>query len=190
MPLTTCIRDQFRAARDALEIAQEVLPEPILQSAQAMTDCFMREGRVLVCGDGAPGRAARHLAALLTDRLEQDRPGLAAIFLDGVGMGDGTDPARGSRRQLEAFAHAGDVLVAFSLYGEDLGARGAVQAAQERGLLVVAFSGGDGGPLAEMLREEDILICAPGESAARVLEIQLLAVHSPGACIDYLLLGA
>lgn len=105
-------------------------------------------------------------------------------------MGDGADPARGARRQLEAIAHPGDVLVAFSLNGEGRAAQAAVLAAQERGLVVVAFSGGDGGPLAEVLREGDILLCAPGETAARVLEAQLLAVHSLAACIDYLLLGA
>lgn len=69
MPLTACIQDQFQSARDTLEMAQEMLSESILLSAQAITDCLMAEGRVLVCGEGAAGRTARHLAALLTDQL-------------------------------------------------------------------------------------------------------------------------
>lgn len=190
MPLSTRIRDQFENASLASALAFDVLSEPIARAAQEVTDCLMREGRVLVYGAGSGGLLGRHLTAILTDRLEHDRPGLAALFIDGSGMGDDTDPTRGSRRQLEALAHPGDLLIVFSLYGEGHAVHAAIRAAHDREIRVIAFSGGEGGPLAETLREDDQLICAPSASAPRILETQLLAIHSLGACIDYLLLGA
>lgn len=190
MPLTIRLRDQYEAAGSALELAHDSLAEPIAQAAQMVTDCLMREGRLLICGVGATGLLGRHLAGVLSDRLEHDRPGLAAIFLSGRGLTDEADLSRGPSRQVEALAHPGDLLVVFSLFGEGHAAQAAVRAAREREMHVIVFSGGDGGPLAEMLEETDLLLCAPSDSIPRILETQLWAIHSLGACIDYLLLGA
>jgi D-sedoheptulose 7-phosphate isomerase len=55
---------------------------------------------------------------------------------------------------------------------------------------VVALTGGDGGPLAETLTEQDVLICVPNSSAPRVIEAQFLVIHCLCDGIDYLLLGA
>jgi phosphoheptose isomerase len=145
---------------------------------------------ILISGVGAAGLLGRHLAGVLSDRLEHDRPGLAATFLSGRGLTDDSDPSRGPSRQVEALAHPGDLLVVFSLFGEGHAAQAALRSARERDMRIIVFSGGDGGPLAEMLEEGDLLICAPSESIPRILETQLWAVHSLGACIDYLLLGA
>jgi D-sedoheptulose 7-phosphate isomerase len=192
MPLTQRIHDQFQTSSQTLEDAAGLLAEPIGRSARLMTDCLLGEGKILVCGAGTAGLAGRHLAAILADRLEKDRPGLAAVALrpDAAALTDEADPARGFARQVEALGHPGDVLLAFSTYGQSQGVAEAVRAAREMDMRVIALSGGDGGRVAEALGEHDVLICMPAESAPRILETTLVAVHCLCDGIDYFLLGA
>ena len=54
---------------------------------------------------------------------------------------------------------------------------------------VIAFSGGDGGLLMELLEDEDIHLGVPHESAARIQEVYVLILHCLCDAIDCLLLG-
>jgi D-sedoheptulose 7-phosphate isomerase len=192
MPLTQRIQDQFQASIQILADAADTLAEPIGHAARIMTDCLLGEGKILACGVGPSGLAGQHLTAILTDRLEKDRPGLAAIALrsDGAALVDEADPTQSFARQVAALGHPGDVLLAFTTFGHARGVLEAVRFAQERDMRVVALSGGDGGMVAEILGEDDVLICVPAESAPRIHEATLLAVHCLCDGIDYFLLGA
>jgi D-sedoheptulose 7-phosphate isomerase len=190
MPLNQRILDQFQSSILTLTDAVELLAEPIGQATQKLTDCLMQEGKILICGNGASNLLANHAATILTHRLEKDRPGLAAIALSGSGaaMSDADSPD--FARQISALGHPGDVLLAIASFGQSPAVTHAARAAQERGMIVIALVGGEGGALAEILREEDVLICAPAESAARIHETLVLAVHCICDGIDFLLLGA
>jgi len=189
MSLNQRIQDQFQASIHTLVDAGDLLAEPIARSAQLITDCLMHAGKVLTCGVGASRLSALYAAAVLIDKLDRDRPGLAAIAL--TCAGDAAEPADPTfARQVSALGHAGDVLLAFSTFGQSRALVDAARAAQARDMVVIALVGGEGGALAEILREEDALICAPADSAARIHETLLLATHSLCDGIDYLLLGA
>jgi D-sedoheptulose 7-phosphate isomerase len=192
MPLTQRIHDQFQASIQILADAADSLVEPIGQASRVMTDCLLGEGKILTCGLGPSGLASQHLAAILSGRLEKDRPGLASIALraEGAAIVDDTDPAQGFARQVAALGHPGDILVAFSTYGHALAVVEAVRAAQERDMRVVVLAGGDSGMLGEILTENDILICVPAESAPRIHETIMLTVHCLCDGIDFFLLGA
>lgn len=192
MPLTQRIHDQYQASIQVLVDAADSLAEPIGLASRVMTDCLLAEGKILTCGIGPSGLASQHLAAILSGRLEKDRPGLAAIALRGEGAAivDDADPGQGFARQVSALGHPGDILVAFSTYGHAPALVEAVRAAQEREMRVVALTGGDSGMLGETLGEHDILICVPAESAPRIHETVLLTVHCLCDGIDYFLLGA
>ncbi len=190
MPLHQRIQDQFKASIHTLVDAAELLSEPIDRSVQILTDCLMHEGKILACGSGASGLTAQYAAAILTDKLDRDRPGLAAIHLSGAGaaLNDATGPD--FARQVSALGHPGDVLFAVSTFGHSRAVVEAARAAQERDMIVIALVGGEGGALAEILREEDALICAPADSPMRIHETLLLTIHCLCDGIDYLLLGA
>jgi D-sedoheptulose 7-phosphate isomerase len=192
MSLSIRIQDQFQASAQAVQDGMAALEEPIEQAVQILTDCLMGAGKILVCGHGATGLAARHMAAILADRFEQDRPGLAAIALerDGAALMDTADPLRGLARQVAALGNPGDALVALSIFGDTDLVKEAVRMAHERDMRVVALTGGDGGALAEMLAEQDVLICVPTSSVPRVIESQFLVIHCLCDGIDFFLLGA
>jgi D-sedoheptulose 7-phosphate isomerase len=190
MSLSQRIQDQFQISMQALIDAADLLSEPIEQSVQMITDCLMHEGRILTCGSGAAGLLAQHTAAILVDKLDKDRPGLAAIALSGSGSAMVDTDTLNFSRQLIAIGQPGDILLAISTFGQSRAVIDAARTAQERDMVVIALVGGEGGALAEILRENDVLICAPVVSPARVHETLLLSVHCLCDGVDFLLLGA
>ncbi len=192
MPLNQRVQDQFQASIHTLVDALDLLSEPIARSVQLLTDCLMHEGKILACGNGASALTAQYVAAVLTDKLDRDRAGVAAITQrGGAESGPAVDPAEPAlARQVAALGHSGDVLLAYSTFGQSVAVLEAVQVAQSRDMIVIALVGGDGGTLAEILREADVLICAPADSPTRIHETLLLSTHCLCDGIDYLLLGA
>lgn len=192
MPLALRIQDQFQASMQTLQDGLALLQEPIEQAVQLLTESLLGAGKILACGQGASGLAARHLATILADHFQHERPGLAAMALerDGAALLDDVDPLLGLSRQVAALGQPGDALVALSLFGGADAVLEAVRAAQERDMRVLAITGGDGGLLGEALQERDVLICVPSFSVPRVVEAQHLVIHCLCDGIDFFLLGA
>jgi D-sedoheptulose 7-phosphate isomerase len=88
-----------------------------------------------------------------------------------------------------ALGQSGDVLIAISTSGNAANILKAIKAAKERNMKVIAFSGGDGGLLVELLEEQDIHLGVPHESPARIQEAYVLILHCLCDAIDCLLLG-
>jgi len=185
----------FHESAQAKLTAADVLAEPIAQAAERLVGCFMGEGKLLACGNGGSAAEAQHFVSELVNRFERERPGLAAVALNAdsvtlTSIADDYDFSMVFARQVGALGHPGDVLLAVSTSGNARNVIEAARAAQEREMAVVAITGHDGGELAEMLTEQDILICAPGDSIARIQEVHQLVIHCLCDSIDYLLLGA
>ena len=83
----------------------------------------------------------------------------------------------------------GDILLAISTSGNSPSVLQAADAAHTRNVHVIALSGRNGGKLAEHLIEDDVLICAPAESAVRIQEVHLLTIHCLCDAVDSVLLG-
>ncbi len=192
MPLTQRIQNQFQASVQSLTDAAVMLTEPLSQAVELVTASLMQEGKVLICGNGASALLGRHMAGILAQNLEQARPGLAALFLDpgATAFRNHAGIESSLARQVEALGHPGDVLCVISCYGTCGNLVRAVRVAHERGMRVVLLTGGDGGELAAMLGDEDVAVCAPTDSGARIVETQLLAIHRLCDGIDFFLLGA
>lgn len=177
------------------QAAAETLVEPIAQAVERMVRCLMAEGKIMACGNGGSAADAQHFASELVNRFEADRPGLAALALTTdtstlTSIANDFDYSRVFARQVEALGSPGDLLLAITTSGNSRSVLEAVHAAQEKDMGVIALTGRDGGQLAGRLREEDVLICVPAESTARIQEVHLLAIHCLCDGIDYSLLGA
>jgi D-sedoheptulose 7-phosphate isomerase len=195
MNLAERIYYTFQESAQAKLSAADILAEPIARASERLVNCFMNEGKLLACGNGASAADAQHLVSELINRFERERPGLAALALNAdsatlTSIADDSDFSMVFARQISALGQPGDILLAISANGGSRNVIEAVRAAQEREVAIIALSGQDGGELAEMLTEQDILICVPGDSMARIQEIHQLALHCLCDSIDYLLLGA
>lgn len=181
------------SAQLKLDLA-ELLAPAIANAAERLLQCVLRDGKVLSCGNGGSAAVAQHFSTLMTSRFELDRPGLAAIALS-------TDTSKITAiandfafeqvfaRQVTALGHQDDVLLALSTSGNSANIIAAADAARGRDMAIIAITGYDGGKLAEQLSSQDVLICVPAESAARIQEIHLLTIHCLCDALDNALLG-
>ena len=191
------IQQHFIDSADLKYQAAQALSQPIEAAVQAMLACVTSGGKVLSCGAGASASGAQHFASLCVTGFERDRPELAALALasDGGLLGNiGTTGSGGNAtqylaRQVRALGQPGDLLLVLSVSGNDAAMLEAIDAAHERDMMIVTLTGRDGGALATMMRETDVLICVPHDRAARVRETHLLVLHCLADGVDAQLLG-
>ncbi len=182
---------------DSAEIklqSKKVLSQPIADAAQAMVNCLMHDGKILACGNGGSAADAQHFAAELINRFEVERPGLPAIALTTdssvlTPIANDYDYKQIFSKRVRALGMEGDVLLAISTSGSSPNVVAAIEAAHERGMVVVAFTGRDGGQMGAMLQEGDFHLCVPTERTARIQEVHLLMLHCLCDVIDHVLLG-
>lgn len=185
----------FNESAQLLADIADTLAEPIALAAERMVECLMNDRKILACGNGSSAANAQRLAAALINRFERERPGLAAVALTAdssilTSIANDYFFNLVFARQVSALGNAGDVLLAISTSGNSANIVEAVRAAHEKELTVIGLTGQDGGDLAEVLAETDILIRVPSDSTARIHEVHLLTIHCLCDSIDYVLLGA
>jgi len=172
--------------------AVEVLGAPLVRGIQLMVDTLRAGGKILSCGNGGSAADAQHFAAELVNRFERERPPLAAIALstDTSGL---TSIANDYAYQqvfskpLRAFGKRGDALLAISTSGNSANVIDAIHAAHELGIRVIALTGNGGGKMAALMRDDDVHLCVPHKTTARIQEVHLLCIHCLCDGIDTLL---
>lgn len=165
--------------------ARSLLPV-VTDLATRLCDALEAGGTVIAFGNGGSAAEAQHLAGELLGRFRATRRPLPAMALS-------TDPSVVTciandfsyddlfARQVEALAHAGDVVIGITTSGRSENVVRGLRAARERGALAVAWTGADPGPAGEAA---DVLLAAPSTTTARVQEVHTLAMHSLCVAID------
>ena len=183
----------FAESIRAKQEAEKVLVEPTVQAAELMLQCLMNDGKILACGNGGSAADAQHFAAEMTGRFEKERMELAAVALTtdtsaltAIGNDYGFDHV--FSKQVRALGRAGDVLVGISTSGNSANVIEAIKAAHEHDMHVIAMTGRDGGKIAAMLKDTDVLLNVPYPRTARVQENHILLIHAMCDCIDSALL--
>ncbi|MGG5821405.1 D-sedoheptulose-7-phosphate isomerase [Falsiroseomonas sp. HW251] len=166
--------------------ADETLCETAAAAARACVAALRAGRKLLICGNGGSAADAQHWAGELVSRFHYDRPGLPAIalttdssILTAIGNDYGYD--RVFARQVEALGVAGDVLLAISTSGNSPNVIAALQAARERGLGTIGFTGAAGGRMAALC---DHCIRIPSDSTPRIQEGHEVLGHAICAMIE------
>lgn len=182
------IQQQFFESADLLYQVAENLSRPLSSAAQMLIDGITGGGRVLCCGLGLSTLDAQYMAALLVGRFEQDRPGLAAMALDGQTNGYSQEAALS--RQVQAFGHPGDLLIVFESLAANLSHWAPVlEAAHGQDMSVIAITGSINDEMRGLMRDTDVQIRVPHARSARVAEAQRLLAHCLCDAVDLQLLG-
>jgi phosphoheptose isomerase len=154
-------------------------PQPLLDAAAAISKAVTTGGKLLLFGNGGSAADAQHVAAELVGRYQRERAALAAIALTAdtsVLTSIANDSAYNLvfARQVEALGRAGDVALGISTSGASPNVVAALEAARARGLLTIALTGRDGGPVG---RAAAIHLNVPSEVTARVQEVHRTLLH-------------
>ena len=190
--LTQRVAEHFAESIQAKQQAAQVLAEPTAQAAELLFNALANDGKFLICGNGGSAADAQHFAAEMTGRFEKERMELAAIALTtdtsaltAIGNDYGFDHI--FSKQVRALGRTGDVLVGISTSGNSGNVIEAIKAAHQNGMQVIALTGRDGGKIAQMLQEGDVLLNVPYPRTARIQEVHILLIHAMCDCIDTML---
>ncbi len=190
--LTQRVAEHFNESIQTKQQAAQVLAEPTAQAAELLFNTLANDGKFLICGNGGSAADAQHFAAEMTGRFEKERMELAAIALTtdtsaltAIGNDYGFDHI--FSKQVRALGRTGDVLVGISTSGNSGNVIEAIKAAHENGMHVIALTGRDGGKIAQMLQDGDVLLNVPYPRTARIQEVHILLIHAMCDCIDTML---
>ena len=173
--LAETVDDSIAVKRQTLETCAETVE----QVADALFETLRTGGKIMLCGNGGSAADAQHVAGEFVGRFLTERRPLPAMALNAdtailtcVGNDYGFEQV--FARQVTALAAPGDVLVGISTSGESPNVLRALEAARQRGVRTIAFTGMTGGKLRELA---DICLCVPSTVTARIQETHITLWH-------------
>jgi D-sedoheptulose 7-phosphate isomerase len=183
--------EAFETSADVKNAFIRTHAERVVEVGQLMIRAFRDSKKVLLFGNGGSATDASHIAAEFVGRYRLDREPLPALAL-------GTDTAVLTciandidftdifSRQIQAHGRKGDVAIAISTSGNSLNVIRGVEAAHERGLVTVGWTGAGGGKLADVV---DYCFSVPSLVTARIQECHITLGHVLCELIEERLFG-
>ncbi|MGB8342348.1 MAG: SIS domain-containing protein [Chthoniobacterales bacterium] len=181
--LTEPLREKvLRKCGESMETKQSFFSryaEALDQMSRALAERFEKGGRLFVMGNGGSLCDALHIAVEFNHPIIEKRLAFPAIPLmtdiaTMTAISNDLDFTRVFVNQLRLQAGPGDVAMVFSTSGKSPNLIYALEAAREKKMLTVAFSGKDGGRFPEV---SDYCFIVPSYSIHRIQETHATAVH-------------
>jgi D-sedoheptulose 7-phosphate isomerase len=152
----------------------------LVLAADAISRSLDGGGKLLAFGNGGSASDAQHLVAELVGRFEMERrslPGIAltadSTLVTAIANDYGYETV--FTRQIEGLGRPGDVAFGISTSGRSANVLAALVAARKAGLVTIALTGRDGGPIGAAA---EIHLNVPDESTPRVQEVQRTILHA------------
>ena len=165
--------------------------ERVVEVGQLLIRTFREGKKVMLFGNGGSATDASHIAAEFVGRYRRDRDPLPALAL-GTDMAALTSIANDYdftdifSRQVLAHGRKGDVAIAISTSGNSLNVIRGVEAAHDRGLVTVGWTGATGGKLTDLV---DYCFRVPSSVTARIQECHITLGHVLCELIEERLFG-
>jgi D-sedoheptulose 7-phosphate isomerase len=174
-----CIHDHLEQHLRAIELVSQYLVQDIDRSCSLIVDALQSGKKILIMGNGGSAADAQHMAAEFVGRFLLERKALPAIALTtdtsiitAVGNDYGFDEI--FKRQVEALARAGDVVIGISTSGHSNNVFHALTAANEMGCSTIGLLGREGGNIAGIV---DVNLTVPVQETPRIQEAHLTIIH-------------
>lgn len=179
MNLGEQIDDHFFRHAETLELARKALAPTIVKCTEALTHALRAGNKILLMGNGGSAADAQHFAAELVGRFLRERRALPAIalttdtsLLTAVANDFGFEQV--FKRQVEALARPGDVVVGISTSGNSPNVALALEAARAIGCMTIGLLGRDGGGIAPLV---DIALTVPAQQTPHIQEAHITIIH-------------
>jgi len=151
----------------------------IAEAADVIGKALLQGRKVLLFGNGGSAADAQHIAAEFVGRFLPDRMPLPALSLSTdtsvlTALGNDYGYHAVFARQIEALAKAGDVAIGISTSGNSPNILAAFDAAREKNLVTIGFTGESGGKMNDRV---EILFRVPSRMTPRIQETHLTLGH-------------
>ena len=179
------MQDKIRKiVSESIAVKEKVLQDPsLLMTTEAvaakMVEALKAGNRIYFCGNGGSAADAQHLAAEFSGRFYTDRGALPAdalhcntSYLTAVANDYSYDVIYA--RLIKGIGNRGDILAGLSTSGNSTNIVKAFEAAREKGIITVGFTGNSGGKMKEW---SDYLINVPSNDTPRIQESHILLGH-------------
>lgn len=173
------IRSQLKTHNEVIAEIGRTLPRAIASVAETISRALAAGKKLLVMGNGGSAADAQHIAAEIVGRFRLERRGLPAIALTtdtsiitAIGNDYGFDMI--FRRQVEALAEEGDVVMGISTSGSSPNVVQALLLAGEMGCRTIGLLGKDGGSIKDCV---ETAVIVPGEETPRIQEGHITIIH-------------
>ena len=173
------IRWQLRSHIEVIRMVDETLAAPVAECALLLIDALQKGHKILTMGNGGSAADAQHFAAEMVGRFLMERKALPAIalttdtsILTAVGNDYGFDDV--FKRQVEALAEPGDVLIGISTSGNSTNIKRAFEVGTEVGAKTIGLLGRDGGEIAS---KTDFNLTVSSQETPRIQEAHLVIIH-------------
>ena len=169
---------------DSIAVKGKVLNDDrIIVTVEKIVDhlvsALKRRNRIYFCGNGGSAADAQHLAAEFSGRFYTDRDALPAealhcntSYLTAVANDYGYDVVYA--RLVKGIGDEGDVLVGLSTSGNSTNIVKAFEAAREKSITTIGFTGEGGGKMKSI---SDYLIDIPSKDTPRIQESHIMLGH-------------
>lgn len=173
------IKVQLKAHQEAVEKVREKLSARIAQAVEIIAEALRDGKKLLVMGNGGSAADAQHFAAEIVGRFKMERRGLPAIALStdtSIITAIGNDYGFNEifRRQVEALAAEGDIVIGISTSGNSENIQSALLLAREKGCRTIGLLGRAGGSIIEKV---DLDLTVPVDDTPRIQEGHILIIH-------------
>jgi len=171
-----------RIAAESLETKRSFFDShagEVARAAELLLEAIKSGGKILIFGNGGSAADAQHIAAELVNRLNYDRPPIAAIALTTdtsilTSIGNDSTYEELFDRQVRALGRPGDAVIAISTSGNSPNVLRAVEAARRISIKTVALTGRTGGALAAIV---DVPLIVEAQSTQRIQETHITIGH-------------
>ncbi len=173
------IENELNSHKQTIEKTISQIQNYIYTACVLVSEAIVDGKKLLLFGNGGSAADAQHIAAELTGRYKSERRGLPAIALTTdtsalTAIGNDYGYKEIFKRQVEALANEGDVVIGISTSGNSKNVIKALKKAKKLGCKTIGFSGRDGGKMNTVC---DINIVVPSDDTPRIQEMHILIGH-------------
>lgn len=172
----------MRKCRESIEVKERFFAEHadrIVELCERMADRFKAGSRLWVMGNGGSACDAQHVAVEFLHPIIEKRRALPALDLTShapllTAIANDKDFSKVFLDQLDLWGRPGDIALGLSSSGQSPNVIYALQRARKDGMLTVAFTGKDGGRMAEIAEYN---FGVPSFSIHRIQECHVALLH-------------
>ncbi len=172
-------------------LQKSVLPL-IIQSAEAMAKCLLNESKVITYGSGIVSGVSQYFTSLMVTTAKYDKPALPVVSLCS-GATEICSIANYSgynsvfSRQIQAIGQEKDVLIIFSINGNEAEVIESIKSAYNKGINVILVTNNNNAEAKKYMHAEELIIVAQADNLGISYEMQVTIAYCISQMVDSLL---